>query len=376
MSLIKDLITQQNFKTFKELNDFFTSDNYNFEVKENENLYMLCFTNLSNLDSELCRQANGIIFEKCIPWNNLVHYSFAKCYDGVYDDTISTDSDFAKGDLYNINVLLDDPMSCKTTLFFEGTLIKLFYFKEKWHVGTSKCLDASSSTWSSKKSFLELFEEAVLVTYMIDYQKFLESLDSKFGYSFILQHPENKMSIPVNTSMVFNMNRVNLETFEDEILELENFRVNISLEIILNGKAKFNENYMIYYKGNRIKILSPEFTKRKELYGNMPDIGLRYIELYRDKQSQDAFRNEYVNYDLFEKIDTMLNITCLKIYDYYNKIHCDHLKIEVPVEFDRTIYQMHCRYKKTGDPITPMDISDKLISLNPRLLASMIEYKY
>ncbi len=45
----------------------------------------------------------------------------------------------------------------------EGTLIRIFYFNDKWIITTHRKLDAFKSKWGSEKSFGDIFKEAVMI---------------------------------------------------------------------------------------------------------------------------------------------------------------------------------------------------------------------
>ena len=132
----------------------------NIHVKDYGNLYMLNFDESSDFTNKIVRQASGCIIEKNT--NKIVHYSFDKCYDSVDDKYTG----------------VIDEQKVKINMYFDGSLIKLYYYDNKWNMSTSSHFDASKNSWASKKSFLELFIEALPYSYNInDYDTFLNTLD-------------------------------------------------------------------------------------------------------------------------------------------------------------------------------------------------------
>jgi hypothetical protein len=103
----------------------------------------------------------------------------------------------------------------------EGTLVRLFYHTEsnQWRVSTKGHTDANKSKWTSTRSYAELFWETLGkyytdpagTSYNADERKdFLLSVlcnDKRFvrenTYSFILQHPENLLTIRTVYSKLF-----------------------------------------------------------------------------------------------------------------------------------------------------------------------------
>jgi hypothetical protein len=287
-----------------------------FEVKENENHIMVCFTDKSDLTLQETRESTGIIFDLDF---NILHFSFDKCYEG-FDNS----GDPFTGQLgeYVVN------------MFFIGSLIKVFYCeKTGWNLSTSKNLEASNSRWSSKKSFDDLFEECIKVSYDMSYFDFIEKLDPNFCYTYIIQHPENKSLINVSTPLAFLLNKVNTTTLSEEIPDIEFFKIDNTIEELVSFDRKVNENYMVYQMKNgkvvnRIKMLSPEYLKFQEIYGNQPDIGLRYLEMLVSDLKN--FTNNTVDFNNTR----VLNEAFPEHTGVYNKIEVLYKKALVKIQKD------------------------------------------
>ena len=74
----------------------------------------------------------------------------------------------------------------ETNPCFDGTLIRAFYFNDKWHLATRKKIDAFKSSWTQSQSFGELFEEISKAE--VEYLTY--SLNQNFSYSFLLLSPK------------------------------------------------------------------------------------------------------------------------------------------------------------------------------------------
>lgn len=369
MANIQNLLSEQNFETFDELLPFVQK--YHLDIKHNNDLFMLCFNNETDLNIISMRECTGIIFEKKKPFNKIVHVTFPKCYDD-YEDYNNVN--------VNSNIITKDIV----TLFFQGTIIKLYYYNNNWNIATSNHLDASENTWSSNKTFEELFIECVTTSYPEEtYYSFLNGLSPKCCYSYLIQHPENKQTIKIYEALLFEINKINLDTLH-EYADIEFFKVDKTVEEIVNSENRhICDNYLILKLNedltinSRIKLLSPEFLKLKEIEGNQPNPGLRIIELLHSYELQEEFIRAFPeHHELCNKINNMFKITRSKIHELYFNIHIKKLEIEIPIKFNRILYQMHCRYKKLKCPITKNDISDKLLSLNVRTIANIIGYTY
>lgn len=358
MSNIKKLVAG---KAFNDLT-FLTKEPYFLEIKENNNKYMLLFTEKSDLTLPEVRESTGIIFEK--ETNNLLHFSFEKCYESLTTTQLKEQGT----DAFNVNDLKNYTMN----LYFVGSMIKL-YFDNGWQIASSKNLDASKSFWGTKKSFLELFIDAIELSDNVEYQEFIEKLDHNYCYTYIIQHPENSSLIKVKTPVAFILNKVNLATLKEEIPDKLNFQVDKEFNEI---NKNLTDNYILYnfnYNGeiiSRVKMLSNEYLNLKELYGNYPDIGLRYIENYYDETMKEKLVQNFPQYNhKFKKIDVlyMKAIKCIQMS--YNNVYINESRTfaQIPKSHIQII-----KYMKENNTSITEYIQDK----NPRQVAYIIMYIY
>ena len=198
MRELKEFIGNTKFVDLKEI-----FDPIKVTIKDHNNLYMLSFEDDANFENKVVRQCNGTIFEK--DTNILVHFSFEKCYDGYSGDKDSYNYDNI-GENYTI-----EP-------FFEGSTIRIFYYEEEWKMGTSRRIEADTSYWTSQKSFKELFIEGIKSTYNdINFKDYLETLDKNNCYTYLLQHPENRMLIKTDIALVYQINEIESHTLKLEL---------------------------------------------------------------------------------------------------------------------------------------------------------------
>ena len=97
-----------------------------------------------------------------------------------------------KSKSYEQFICQNDINDCIIEEFVEGTMINYFY-KDGWKIATRSCIGADCK-FGGNKTFREMFFEAV------KRQKLdLSILNTKYSYSFVLQHPENRIVIPYST---------------------------------------------------------------------------------------------------------------------------------------------------------------------------------
>jgi hypothetical protein len=384
MSYIRELIKN---KTFEEIKSLVSKAPYFLDVKQNETSFMLLFTERSDLTLSEVRDCTGIIFEK--KTNNVLHFSFPKCYEqfssieNSHESNESNEKDTFPIELLNTNA--------KVNLFFVGSMIKLYFTaNDGWIVSSSKNLDGGNSFWSSKKSFQELFVEAIENSYDIKYINFIEKLDVNYCYTYIIQYKENCSPIKVDMSFAFLLNKVNTTSLEEIIPDIDNMLVEKKpIDLYKNScNAKLNENYLVFDIGNdgkvknRIKIISDAFNQKKKYFGNYQNIGLKYIEcLLKDLSEQSDHRRQELKAKLseyqsiFNKIDLLYTKALNCILKSYNNVYMNGSRTidNVPKSHNKILKSLFALNKD----ITIHEINDYLIDLkNIKQVAYIIVYIY
>lgn len=364
-NIMSELLSFIGTKTFTEVKK--AAKDLNLDIKSVDNVYMILFNDKCDFQDQRVRQASGMILEK--DTNKLLHYSFEKCYDGFDKDWGNLSND--PYSLKNI-----DDNDYRVELFFEGSIIKLYYYNDIWNIATSKKIESNKNRWSSKKTYDILFSEAIENTYNVNLGKFFETLEKNHCHTFLLQHPENVLTYPIEVPVVYYLNKVNLSTLEEETPEKENLTINKTIDEVLYDNC---HNYMIYTKNeqgkiDRVKCLSSSFVEMMDLRGNYPDIGLSYLEKIYKKNLY--YRRFPQSVEIFNSIEKLLKNNAYSIFFVYKNIHIFKKHIDIPKRYIRTLSQLHGLYRKTKIYITEEIVYQKLISLEAKILAYVIGYKY
>ena len=102
---------------------------------------------------------------------------------------------------------------CIIQEFIEGTMINCFYFDNKWVISTRSVIGADCRFNKEGKTFLEMFNDG------LDEIGFnLNLLDPQYSYSFVLQHPENRIVVPFELPNIFLVEiyyKQNLDRYSD-----------------------------------------------------------------------------------------------------------------------------------------------------------------
>ncbi len=202
--------------------------------------------------SELERECRSIILDRNTL--NIVSYS---CNDPLCNSE-------AKHFLLNNSIENSDQSIFQC---YEGSLLSVYYFGNKWYVSTRKCLDSSKSVWKNDKSHYTMLLETLNSIEIGDINDFTSSLDTNFCYYFVLVHHENINVINYTNKFGENYKKIilafvrNAETQN----EIDIYDENVYSQVISNSNIR--EKIMRPEKYSDMSILEEENNKG---YINIP----------------------------------------------------------------------------------------------------------
>lgn len=342
-----ELVQFFKYKHFDQIKQECESPPYNFKVSEKDNIFMVCLSDNSDLTQNLCRKMSGIILEKGT--NKILHYSLEKAYEGIRENE------------YRDTYLGELPENYEIEISTEGSLIKTFYYNDTWHIATSKNIDATFSRWGSDKSFKEIFMETLAYENLN-----LEDLDKNFCYSWVIQHPENKIAGDISVPFCIMINKVNLETLE-VTRTTETYKVDKKLEDVLEEiqDIRCSNNYIVYLEnGKRIKLESVYRKKIKNLLGNHSSMKYSFLHCLKNGNEMEiieTFPNEGI---LFNQILDKIHITTIEIHKAYMEIYVlKNKEFEYSYKYKKTLKQLHWQYRQDFNKITKQKVYDTLLHL-------------
>lgn len=215
----------------------------NFSFPYEGNMMMI----KTNKKCDLSKQFNNVIIDK--KTYDVVHYTgktiteVFSIPDGIGENTIET--------------ILSVP---------EGTVIRVFYYNNKWRYATNRKLNAYKTFFQSSKSFGKMFDEALLCS---DIK--LQSLDKKYCYCFILIHKENRIVLPIEKTYTKILSKTNLDTLE----------VSYNVDFIIDKYDETNDITIFKTKcGDMYKLCSKKYKYYETLRNpSERDIYKRYSQL-------------------------------------------------------------------------------------------------
>lgn len=299
----------------------------------------------------------------------------------------------------NIFIQENDLNNCSQLDFAEGTMINVFWDKtaDEWNIHTKSCIGARCS-WNSDKTFRFLFLDA-----MNEQQIEFEDLNKNYCYSFVLQHPENKIVVPLTEKKIIltNVYEINNEGENVSITSrpdvVKDFKSNIhqhsvqSFEFwndLLEHYASDNLDYtqqgivVVNQQGHRIKIRNRNYERVKHLKGNNPKLQFHYYYL-RQKGMVAEFFKYYPEYRvLFSQFrNDMHSFTSQLHVNYINCFIQKQKKLsEYPYQFKPHMYALQKMYidelfaeKKY---VNKQVVIDYVNSLPPQRLMYAVNYIY
>jgi len=185
--------------------------------------------------------------------------------------------------------------------FVEGTMINVFY-NGSWQISTRNTVGAEVKFYqSATKSFYQLFCEAC------SFNNFnIQTLNPDFCYSFVLQHPDNRIVVPFNSPQLFLIAVYQIDQHPDSIRIIEqNLNTVKTYGLWHTTGVKFPEIYEFttytelierfaspntpydvlgvvvknIETGERTKFRNPIYEEVRHLRGNQPKLQYQYLSL-------------------------------------------------------------------------------------------------
>lgn len=179
--------------------------------------------------------------------------------------------------------------------FVEGTMINVFWDGSGWKEATTSKIDADCFFFDTNpSSFFDMFVDALL-SVNLD----LSVLDKSYCYSFVMQHPNNRIVTPFTEISLYLISAYHIEKINEtdtKITVIDNIHsdpmwdcTNVKFPARLNWDLKAPIQDMPYTmmgvsfkdteSGDRCKIRNPAYEYVRYLRGNQPKLSYRYLEL-------------------------------------------------------------------------------------------------
>ena len=303
-----------------------------------------------------------------------------------------------KGIKFSIFSKIYSPNDCIAEEYIEGTMINMFYDDNDWEIATRSSVGGKLSffnTSETKKTFRTMFLEACNKV-NLDFEK----LNKKLCYSFVLQHPENRIVIPFNNPQIY---LVACYSINDHIVS--NSCMDSQKELLSESKVKFpliykftnfeelekiylsencdykNVGIMLHHlSGVRSKIRNPNYEYVRNLRGNQPKKMYRYLVL----RNQGKVSN-YLEFYPEDKND--FNLFRKQIHNFTNNLHINYINCYIkktaplkdfPYQYRSHMFNLHQNYinnlHNIGKAIKRNYVINYINSMHPSKLMYSLNY--
>jgi hypothetical protein len=291
---------------------------------EANDLDLFCYLKCSNSDEDIIKQCRGVIFNG----DNVVMKAFPYTEEYTTSDNLSEilkDVNLEECDIYDA---------------YEGTLIRIFYFNNKWFISTHRKLNAFRSKWASKESFGTTFKRALEAEIENNeklkaliplgeentLERFQSILDKSRQYMFLIKNiNENRIVCYSEPPMLYHVG-----TFIDGNISLTddihipypnklNFRdIETLNKYVDNIDIRYLQGVILFTKNKQYKVYNCDYMDMYKVRGNEPSIKFRYLQVRMDNKYREMLYYMYPDMkDLFENYENILYDIACSINDSY-----------------------------------------------------------
>jgi hypothetical protein len=325
----------------------------------------------SNKKYTVIRYNKNILNENIIPtyglYRSIIVNELKQVVSFAPPKSIPSDQFIKKYPIINDDIMAEE--------FVEGTMINVFWdstseLNGNWEITTRNTVGAESSFYKYKgsKTFRTMFLEALK-----ENKLHLELLNRDLCYSFVLQHPENRIVVPFNKPQLylvavylivqneksilvnsFDMNYVRISEYWNQTTIKFPKKYNFdSYNELINTYASMNTEYNILgvviknaVNGERCKIRNPVYEQVRQLRGNQPKLQYQYLSL-RKQGKVGEYLKYYPEYkSQFSLFRDQLHLFTNTLFQNYISCYIKKEKplIEFSSQYKTHMFNLHKKY--------------------------------
>jgi hypothetical protein len=293
--------------------------------------------------------------------------------------------------------------------FIEGTMINVFWddklgVKGGWEIATRNTVGAGSYFYKSPnaKSFRTMFLEAAYENKLI-----LENLSPSYCYSFVMQHPDNRIVVPFQKKKLYLIGIYHIQYLDNNNICVYSKQINQAKNYdwmdatiyfpkqyefqtyseLIEQYASMNTSYDIVgvviknlETNERTKIRNPVYEQVKSLRGNQPKLQYQYLCLRKEGKVAEYLKFYPENKKDFSLIRNQIHLFTNTLFSNYLSCYVKKSKplIEFSEQYRTHMFQIHkiytdeLREKKLF--ITNTHVIRYVNGLHPSLLMYSLNY--
>jgi hypothetical protein len=246
----------------------------------------------------------------------------------------------------------------------EGTMVRLYFYKDKWYLSTHKKLCAFHSHWSCNQSFGEIFIDSLYSIYGTEHINIFDWFTGQLNkdeiyYFFLRSNYQNRIichtsAVKTNERLVYIGRRSRkdlkfhlIDKLDQNVLQeivtptrvSENFD---GIDDIFNYVENHIDAFMFqgivgYCKVNdnieTIKIMNTRYKDLVKVRGNNHNLRFRYLEIRKEPQKVEKLYMLYPKLvQIFEDYEKIINLIIKKISKTYIDRYIQNKYITLPKE--------------------------------------------
>ena len=238
---------------------------------------------------------------------------------------------------------------------YEGCLLRLFNFNNKWFLSTHKKINAFRSKWSSKDSFGLMFQNALQYEYNVEnsvlkerlgeceekevYNTFLSKLDTDKQYMFLICNTFDNRIVcqPSQNPQVYHVatyldNGKNI-SFKEEVglkypMKHDFTNMDQLKDYVKHVDFKEKQGVIIFDDNNKQwKLFNDEYHELFLICGNEPSIKYRYLQVRMNMEDTNKLYYLYPKFaDIFDDYENTL-------YDLAKRINVNYINRFIKKKF-------------------------------------------
>lgn len=288
--------------------------------------------------------------------------------------------------------------------FVEGTMINLFFDTTgRWQIATRNSVGAFVSFYTnSSATFNQMFLEACVYNHLD-----INTLNPKYCYSFVLQHPLNRIVVPIHHPQLYLIAVYEIKQSNAEVVVYEHDMIDImssdffnvsSVKVpetyvfetyseLIEKYASLNTEYNVMgvvvknmSTGERTKFRNPVYEEVKQLRGNQPKLQYQYLCL-----RQSGKLTEFLKY--YPETREEMLIFREQLHSFTNELHKKYISCYIKKEqalklysaqFRTHMFKLHQHFvndlRPNGLYVTISEVIKYVNHLHPSLLMYSLNY--
>jgi hypothetical protein len=288
-----------------------------------------------------------------------------------------------------------DTTQIVATEFVEGTMINVFWDRhiENWVIATRSTIYQETGIYSNKITFHDMFYDAAFENKLI-----LDNLSHCYSYSFVLQHPNNRIVLPILKPQLY---LIAIYSFEGNIvsshditkfLAFRDTTVKFPAIYQLTSYTDFQERTKTLdytylgvvltnlATGERTKFRNPNYENVRHLKGNQAKLQHQYLVLRKAGNIGEHLRYKPEDKQIFDFFRDQIHSFTQTLRDNYIScyIRKDRPLIEYSDEYRTHMFNLHLIYKNILKPQNQFLMFSNVVSyvndMDPILLIRSLNY--